>query len=431
MPAKGHSPSPTVDTQVTGKKRKRNLSQGEKGLVQTRPQEWPFGPSGDSRTQRMDVSYRIEPLKGWLDMTRYKINNVKYYSDDFVYVANDMTVERQTRANEDPDQPDTAGLKGHWVARVLEIRALDEHHVYARVYWMYSADDLLPKSTADQGPIPEQLADYSQNELMASNHMDIIDVLSVVGRVSVNHACANATEGEGGLHWQWAFDYRTSKLSSITPFKDDLKEARLPYKAAGDSPNKIKSAEPACLLTDVAERESAGPAPTNNLCLSNRAESGVKVFVERLASQRVGIGLLGNTLCLNAAYQHALKVMDRQVLRKHQWDDAESLELNRFIAELRAIQEILPARINPTKPLDILLRSIANIRHNAVHRRKVSMEGVEQCLLDATEFAALLGDFQCVENISILRREVLYGCGKIWTIAEDERKLQSLKEMRE
>lgn len=123
--------------------------------------------------------------------------------------------------------------------------------------------------------------------------------------------------------------------------------------------------------------------------------------------------------------------MDRQVLRKHQWDDAESLELNRFIAELRAVQEILPARINPTKPLDILLRSIANIRHNAVHRRKVSMEGVEQCLLDATEFAALLGDFRCVENISTLRREFLYGCGKIWTIAEDERRLHHLMEMRE
>ncbi|GJN70032.1 hypothetical protein PLICBS_004084, partial [Purpureocillium lilacinum] len=97
-------------------------------------------------------------------------NNVKYYSDDFVYVANDTTVERQKRANEDPDQSDRAGLKGLWVARVLEIRALDEHHVYARVYWMYSADDLPPKSAADQRPVPEQVAGYSQNELIASNH---------------------------------------------------------------------------------------------------------------------------------------------------------------------------------------------------------------------------------------------------------------------
>ncbi|OAQ65726.1 ebs-bah-phd domain-containing protein [Purpureocillium lilacinum] len=510
MPAKGHSPSSNVDTyapcpftvsdilplihsQVTGKKRKRNVTQGEKGLVQTRPQEWPFGPSGDSRTQRMDVSYRIEPLKGWLDMTRYKsffLNNVKYYSDDFVYVANDTTVERQKRANEDPDQSDRAGLKGLWVARVLEIRALDEHHVYARVYWMYCADDLPPKSAADQRPVPEQVAGYSQNELIASNHMDIINVVSVVGRATVNHVCANAAEDEGGLHWQWAFDYRTSKLSwlgeinpssvllspsgestmeegrsarstqpllSITPFKDDVKEAQVPSKPEAASANRIKAAKPPCILTDVA-----GPSPTNNPCPSNHAESREKEFVESPASQRESIGLMGpavghvargprpvskhedssqSTLSAStrrtstrvltrlqhilerSCYAFAVKALDRQVLRKHQWDDAESLELNRFITELRAIKDLLPARINPTKPLDILLRSVANIRHNAVHRRKVSMEGVEQCLLDATEFAALLGDFQCVEKISTLRREFLHECGKTWTIAGNERKL--------
>lgn len=87
MPEKGHSPSPTVDTyapcpfavsdilppvpnQVPGKKRKRNVTQDERQLVQTRPQKWPFGPRGDA-TERMDVSYQVEPLKGWLDMTRY------------------------------------------------------------------------------------------------------------------------------------------------------------------------------------------------------------------------------------------------------------------------------------------------------------------------------------------------------------------------
>ncbi|KAL3955851.1 hypothetical protein ACCO45_009870 [Purpureocillium lilacinum] len=500
MPAKEYSPLPNVDayapcpftvsdilplihSQVTGKKRKRNVTQGEKGLVQTRPQEWPFGPSGDSRTQRMDVSYRIEPLKGWLEMTRYKsffLNNVKYYSDDFVYVANDTTVERQKRANEDPDQSDRAGLKGLWVARVLEIRALDEHHVYARVYWMYSADDLPPKSAADQRPVPEQVAGYSQNELIASNHMDIINVVSVVGRATVNHLCANAAEDEGGLHWQWAFDYRTSKLSciaqsvgrinhgggrsarstrpllSITPFKDDVKEAQVPSKPEAASANRVKAAKPPCILTDVA-----GPSPTNNPCPSNHAESREE-FVESLASQRESIGLMGpavghvargprpvskhedssqSTLSAStrrtstrvltrlqhilerSCYAFAVKALDRQVLRKHQWDDAESLELNRFITELRATKDLLPARINTTKPLDILLRSVANIRHIAVHRRKVSMEGVEQCLLDATEFAALFGDFQCVEKVSTLRREFLHECGKTWTIAGNERKL--------
>lgn len=58
------------------------------------------------------------------------------------------------------------------MARILEIRALDERHVYARVYWMYSADDLPLKSAADQGPVPEQVAECGQNELIASNHSE-------------------------------------------------------------------------------------------------------------------------------------------------------------------------------------------------------------------------------------------------------------------
>lgn len=54
--------------------------------------------------------------------------------------------------------------------------------------------------------------------LVAANStlVDIINVVSVTGRATVNHVCANAAEDEGGLYWQWAFDYRTSKLSVST-----------------------------------------------------------------------------------------------------------------------------------------------------------------------------------------------------------------------
>ncbi|PWI65101.1 hypothetical protein PCL_07400 [Purpureocillium lilacinum] len=430
MPTRGYSTSPNlggyapcpftlsdilppIQPQVTSKKRRRNVTQDEKGLLQTLPQKWPFVPSGDSRTQTMEVSYRIEPLKGWLRMTRYKsfsLNNVKYCSDDFVYVANDTTVERQKCAKEDPDRPDRAGLKEHWVARVLEIRASDEHHVYARVYWMYSPDDLPPESAADQGPVPEQVANYSQNELIASNHMDIINVVSVVGRATVNHVCASTAEGE--LHWQWAFDYRTSKLSVNYPFstericeRDDVRRenqsrreedrpeahghscqkhrskttlAQVISKTEAASANRDTSAKPPCILTDVA-----GPSPMKYRWPSNRAESRQKVFVERLASQREAIELMGSAvrhvargprpfprhggssqatpsastrrirtrvltrlqrILKSSCYAFAVEAMDREVLRKRQWDDAESLELNLFIAELRPIM-ILPAKI--------------------------------------------------------------------------------------
>ena len=53
-----------------------------------------------------------------------------------------------------------------------------------------------------------------------STLVDIINVVSVVGRATVNHVCGNAAEG--GLHWQWAFDYRTSKISVSYTFSTEL-----------------------------------------------------------------------------------------------------------------------------------------------------------------------------------------------------------------
>lgn len=57
-----------------------------------------------------------------------------------------------------------------WVAKILEIRAVDEIHVYARVYWMYFPDEL-PVNTHDNGKLVSGRQPYhGQNELIASNH---------------------------------------------------------------------------------------------------------------------------------------------------------------------------------------------------------------------------------------------------------------------
>jgi hypothetical protein len=57
-----------------------------------------------------------------------------------------------------------------WVARILEIRASDEHHVYARVYWMYWPDEL-PQGTHDGKKLVQGRQPYhGTSELIASNH---------------------------------------------------------------------------------------------------------------------------------------------------------------------------------------------------------------------------------------------------------------------
>jgi hypothetical protein len=96
------------------------------------------------------------------------VNSIKYYREDFVYVANESTVNDQQATNDGE-----SGYKksnSEWVARILEIRASDEHHVYARVYWMYWPDEL-PSGTIDRKKAVQGRQPYhGTNELIASNH---------------------------------------------------------------------------------------------------------------------------------------------------------------------------------------------------------------------------------------------------------------------
>ena len=89
---------------------------------------------------------------------------VKYVVGDFVYILNDTATEQQVVAG--------VQLKrlGYWVAKILEIRASDEHHVYARIYWMYSPEDL-PRNAVGGDVVPRGgQYSHSDNELIASNH---------------------------------------------------------------------------------------------------------------------------------------------------------------------------------------------------------------------------------------------------------------------
>lgn len=178
------------------KRRRRDAADDDrKELIQPSP----FAPRGKFKThQNMDLAYNVEPRKRWLDMTRYNsfvrtsappppskdnpptpaVNNVKYYNEDFVYIANDATIERQKSTNKDPERQGLLQSTDYWVAKILEVRALDEHHVYARVYWMYSPDELPPNTLDGKKLVGGRQPYHGQNELIASNHSEWAPVLS-------------------------------------------------------------------------------------------------------------------------------------------------------------------------------------------------------------------------------------------------------------
>ncbi|KAI0147584.1 hypothetical protein GGR57DRAFT_247491 [Xylariaceae sp. FL1272] len=181
----------------------------------------PFSPMGKFKdpNNTMDRYYQVQPYQKWIEMTRYNsfvLNGVKYYSEGFIFVANSSTIERQ----KNPNEPRTSRLKSDddWVARILEIRASDEHHVYARVYWMYWPDELPVGTQEGKRSISGRQPYHGQNELIASNHMDVINVVSVTAQATVNQWDeTNEEDQQQALYWRQAFDVRSMELSSAQP----------------------------------------------------------------------------------------------------------------------------------------------------------------------------------------------------------------------
>lgn len=153
----------------------------------------PFEPKGSFETHStMDVHYAVQPARQWADMTRYNsfvLNGIKYYCEGFIYVANESSIERQksastTRATtaEGTSGPPSGSAVGavpgsqrqrsedDWVARILEIRARDEHHVYARIFWMYWPDELPAGTHYGKKQVQGRQPYHGASELIASNH---------------------------------------------------------------------------------------------------------------------------------------------------------------------------------------------------------------------------------------------------------------------
>ncbi|OHW97265.1 EBS-BAH-PHD domain-containing protein [Colletotrichum incanum] len=159
-------------------------------------------------------------------MTQYNsfvLNSFKYFRESFVYVANGQSVERQgIEVEETPCNNGTSrgrrksNSEGEWVAFILEIRASDEQHVFARVCWMYWPEEL-PEGTMDGDIYPGGRQSYhGRNELIASNHMDIINVTSVTSPADVQHWNQKDDEDvQEALYWRQALDCRTKQLSSV------------------------------------------------------------------------------------------------------------------------------------------------------------------------------------------------------------------------
>lgn len=112
-----------------------------------------------------------------------------------------ITSDYKFVASADKSEPD------FWVAKVLEVRASDQQHVYLRVFWLYWPDEL-----------PGGRKDYhGQNEVLMSNHMDIIDAMTVSGGADVRmwHE-RDEDEDLGSIFFRQFFNLTTKEPLSVS-----------------------------------------------------------------------------------------------------------------------------------------------------------------------------------------------------------------------
>ena len=108
-----------------------------------------------------------------------------------------------------------------------------------------------------------------------------------------------------------------------------------------------------------------------------------------------------------ACYEFGLQKLP-DTLQKRHWDCPESAELNLWAAELQQQRDDFWGKAQDVgKPLEQLFQSVADIRHTAVHRVRVSAKGIEQFILDAESLATLLDNRACLTSLTKLRRDTL------------------------
>ena len=102
-----------------------------------------------------------------------------------------------------------ADSSSDWKAKVLEVRALDEEHVYIRVSWLNRPEDLAGGRRDYHG----------KNELVPTNQIDIIDAMTVNGKFDLKRwtEMKNINPDDAlrkeVYYWSQTLDFTSQRLS--------------------------------------------------------------------------------------------------------------------------------------------------------------------------------------------------------------------------
>ncbi|KFY24515.1 hypothetical protein V491_02127 [Pseudogymnoascus sp. VKM F-3775] len=158
----------------------------------------------DQRKGALDLRYNVESAI-WLGMQIYMecdVGGVCYRNNDYVHVR----------------PPDDNNSK-FWVARILEMRAKDAYHIYAPIAWMYWPDQLVNAHMGPEAPKSGGRWYHGKHEVIASNHLDVVDIASMAGHATVAQWFEDDDDNtHHGFYWRQTFNVMTGALSSIRKY---------------------------------------------------------------------------------------------------------------------------------------------------------------------------------------------------------------------
>ncbi|KAL9589585.1 MAG: hypothetical protein Q9203_001624 [Teloschistes exilis] len=158
-------------------------------------------PDGVSiRTPKVTPVISIQPEFIWNSLKKYRnftMNGGHYSVHQYA-----MFLRHQALLPKERHTPDTNG-EIPCVARILEVRAKDPQNVYVRLYWLYRPEDLSEGRQTHHG----------ERELVATNHMEIVDALRCVGHVEITHLADDVEPPETGVYWRQQYNFVLLKLS--------------------------------------------------------------------------------------------------------------------------------------------------------------------------------------------------------------------------
>ncbi|PVH88401.1 hypothetical protein DL98DRAFT_197592 [Cadophora sp. DSE1049] len=173
----------------------------------------PFIAKGARVQGELDQYYAVTPHQEWDSMKKYNnfiIQGEVYKNNQFVFVRGEDTP---------PDKDNTEGRpKDFWVARILQVRAKNAQHVYALITWMYWAEEIPapPVKAADQVSKDSGRRTYhGSHELIASNYMEVLDVLSFAGKADVYHWPEEDDNVQSKLFWRQTYNRKNQELSQL------------------------------------------------------------------------------------------------------------------------------------------------------------------------------------------------------------------------